>query len=101
MLLRNMFFKSCCFNCNLQEWFRDNGITRVDQLQGFTLAESIDEVKLITTPNSIKFLKFGSEEAWLNHIPHTFGIVKHEKKTHYFEGSSVQSHYQLLNTLQL
>ena len=21
MLLRNMFFKSCCFNCNLQKWF--------------------------------------------------------------------------------
>ena len=24
VLLRNRFFKSCCFNTNLQEWFREN-----------------------------------------------------------------------------
>lgn len=101
MLLRNMFFKSCCFNCNLQKWFQDNNITRIDQLNGFTLAERIEDVKLITTPNSIKFMKFGQPQAWLEHIPHTFGVVKHEKQTHYFEGNAVQCHYQLLNTLQL
>ena len=101
MLLRNKFFKSCCFNCDLQQWFADNGITSVSQLNGFTLAERIEDVKLITTPNSIKFLKFGDATSWLNHIPSTFGVVKHEKKTHYFEGAAVQSHYQLLNTLQL
>lgn len=101
MLLRNQFFKSCCFNCNLQDWFRDNNITRIDQLNGFTLAEHIEDVKLVTTPNSIKFLKFGTVQAWLEHIPHTFGIVKHEKRTHYFDGNAVQCHYQLLSTLQL
>ena len=101
MLLRNMFFKSCCFNCNLQKWFQDNQITQIDQLNGFTLAEKIEDVKLITTPNSIKFMKFGSAKAWLEHIPHIFGIVKHEKSTHYFDGNAVQCHYQLLNTLQL
>lgn len=101
MLLRNQFFKSCCFNCNLQDWFRDNDITRIDQLNGFTLAERIEDVKLVTTPNSIKFLKFGTAQAWLEHIPYTFGIVKHEKRTHYFDGNAVQCHYQLLSTLQL
>lgn len=101
MLLRNQFFKSCCFNCNLQDWFRDNNITRIDQLNGFTLAERVEDVKLVTTPNSIKFLKFGTAQAWLEHIPHTFGIVKHEKRTHYFDGNAVQCHYQLLSTLQL
>ena len=46
-------------------------------------------------------MKFGSAKAWLEHIPHIFGIVKHEKSTHYFDGNAVQCHYQLLNTLQL
>ena len=44
MLLRNKFFKSCCFNCNLQQWFADNGIISVSQLNGFTLAERIEDV---------------------------------------------------------
>ena len=30
-----------------------------------------------------------------------FGVVKHEKKTHFFGGRMVSTHYQLLNTLQL
>ena len=30
LLLRNQFFKSCCFNCNIQKWFKDNGIERLD-----------------------------------------------------------------------
>ena len=101
LLLRNRFFKSCCFNCNLEWFFADNGITDVSQLNGFTLAKSIDEVKLITTPSSIKYLKFGKLETWLREIEPIFGVVKHEKKTHFFDGRMVQSHYQLLNTLQL
>ena len=101
MLLRNQFFKSCCFNTNLTQWFKDQGITEISQLKGFTLAEKIEDVKLITTPNSIKYLKFGDAETWLNHISSTFGVVKHEKRTHYLDGMAVQTHYQLLNTLQL
>ena len=30
-----------------------------------------------------------------------FGVVKHEKKTHFFDGRMVSTHYQLLNTLQM
>lgn len=101
VLLRNRFFKSCCFNTNIQQWFRDNRITSLEQLNGFTLAESIEEVKLITTPSSIKYLKFGTLEAWLNQIEDTFGIVKYDKPTHYLGGRLVQIHYQLINTLQL
>ena len=101
ILLRNGFFKSCCFNCNIQQWFKDNNITSVEQLNGFTLAENIEDVLLITTPNSIKYLKFGSLEQWLDVISPMFGVVKHDKKTHFFEGKLVQTHYQLLNTLQL
>lgn len=101
LLMRNRFFKSCCFNTNIQKWFADNGITKISQLNGITKAKSIDEIKLITTPSSIKYLKFGTLDQWLEHLEPTFGIVKHEKKTHFFGGSMVQCHYQLLNTLQM
>lgn len=101
VLLRNRFFKTCAFNANIQQWFADNGITNVKQLNGFTLATDISQVKLITTPSSVKYLKFGSIEDWLANIEHTFGIVKYEKETHFFDGRMVQCHYQLLNTLQL
>jgi len=101
VLLRNRFFKTCAFNANIQKWFADNGVTSVDQLNGFTLATDISQVKLITTPSSVKYLKFGSMEDWLANIEHTFGVVKYEKETHFFDGRMVQCHYQLLNTLQL
>lgn len=101
LLLRNRFFKTCAFNTNIQKFFQDHGITSVSQLIGFTLADNISQIKLITTPSSIKYVKFGSVESWLENIDHTFGIVKFEKETHFFDGRMVQCHYQLLNTLQL
>lgn len=101
LLLRNRFFKSCCFNTNLQQFFADNGITRVDQLNGFTLAKRLSDIKLVTTPSSIKYLKFGRLRDWLKKIDSIFGVVKHEKKTSFFNGRMVQTHYQLLNTLQM
>lgn len=101
LLLRNRFFKTCAFNTNIQQWFADNGITEVTQLNGFTLATDVSQVKLITTPSSVKYLKFGTIEQWLSNIESTFGVVKYEKPSHYFGGRMVQCHYQLLNTLQL
>lgn len=101
LLLRNQFFKSCVFNCNLQSWFADNNITSVDQLNGFTLADDISQIKLITTPSSIKYAKFGSIETWLRTVGETFGIVKYEKPSKGFHGKLVQAHYQLFNTLHL
>lgn len=101
LLLRNRFFKSCCFNTNIQKFFSDNRITEISQLNGYTEAKEVSEIKLITTPNSIKYTKFGSIKDWINNIDSTFGVVKHEKKTHFFDGRLVQAHYQLLNTVQL
>lgn len=101
LLLRNLMFKSCCFNCNIQQWFKDNNITDVSQLNGKTRATKIEDVKLITTPNSIKYLKFSTWDEWLNNLYPEFGVVKHDKKTHFFGGRLVQTHYQLLNTLQM
>lgn len=101
LLLRARFFKSCCFNANIQKWFADNGITRVEQLNGYTRAIRIEDVKLITTPSSIKYMKFGTMNKWFDTMESTFGVVKHEKPTHFFDGRMVQTHYQLLNTLQM
>lgn len=101
VLLRNLMFKSCCFNCNIQQWFKDNNITDISQLNGKTRAKCIEDVKLITTPNSIKYLKFDTLDNWLDNLYPKFGVVKHDKKTHFFDGQLVQTHYQLINTLQL
>lgn len=101
LLLRNRFFKSCCFNTNIQEFFEDNNITNVSQLNGKTIAEDISQIKLITTPSSIKYLKFGTYENWLKNLEPTFGVVKYDKPPHYFEGELTQVHYQLLNTLEM
>ena len=59
ILLRNSFFKSAAFNCNLQQWFKDHGITEVSQLNGKTIAKRIDQVLYVTTPveDSSKLLK--------------------------------------------
>lgn len=101
LLLRNRFFKTCAFNTNIQDWFEDNGITSIEQLNGFTVAEDIKQIKLITTKNSIKYAKFGTIPQWLENLDRQFGVVKHEKETPYFNGRMVQSHYQLFNTLPL
>lgn len=101
LLLRNLMFKSCCFNTNIQKWFKDNNITSIEQLNGYTRATDVSQIKLITTPNSIKYIKFGTLDQWLDNVYEEYGVVKHDKPTHFFNGNLVQSHYQLLNTLQM
>lgn len=101
ILLRNKFFKSCCFNTNIQQFFKDHNITDISQINGRTHATRIEDIKLITTPSSIKFLKFGDFDTWLANICPYFGVVKFDKPTHFFDGRLVQIHYQLINTLQM
>lgn len=109
LLLRNRFFKSACFNTNIQQFFEDNNITKISDLKGYTLAEDIKDIKLITTPSSVKIAKFSAyikggvdwKEHYLKNVESTFGIVKYEKPTHFIDGNRVQTHYQLLNTLQM
>lgn len=101
ILLRSRFFKSCAFNCNVQQWFENNGITDVSQLNGFTLASDIHDVKLITTKDSIKYVKFGTLEQWFENLEPEFGVVKYEKPPHYMDGKLAQTHYQLLNSIQM
>lgn len=119
LLLRNKFFKSCAFNCNIQKWFLDNNITSISQLNGITTARNINDIKLITTPNSLKAMKFSYKlkelpeysdldeqqlkgsifDYWLKHIDFDYGICKYEKPSQF--GERNQLSYQMLNSLPL
>lgn len=101
ILLRNSFFKSAAFNCNLQKWFKDNGITDVSQLNGKTLAKRIEDVLYVITPSSLKYLKYGKFEDWLENVSSIYGVVKHEKKPKYLGGKGVKVSYQLINSLAM
>lgn len=109
LLLRNKFFKSCAFRTKLQKWFQDKNITLKElKSRGFvTFATDINQIVMVTTPNSLKYLKFagGFTERnirnWMENINDTFGVVKWDKSTRFFHGTMVQSSYQLLNTLGL
>ncbi len=109
LLLRGKFFKSCAFRTKLQKWFKDKNITLDDlKRRGFvTLAEDINQIVMVTTPNSLKYLKFAGGltekniRQWTAHTDGTFGVVKYDKSTRFFHGKMVQSSYQLLNTLSL
>lgn len=112
MLLRNRFFKTCAFNTNLQKWFADRGVTSVKSLNGFTLARKIEDVKLVITESSLKYLKFMPKGAtyaegfkrWLDAVyegtnTSEFGVVKTDKPSPLMGGYMAYTNYQLLNTL--
>jgi hypothetical protein len=109
LLLRNKFFKSCAFRTKLQKWFQDKNITLEElKSRGFvTFATDINQIVMVTTPNSLKYLKFAGGfteriiRKWIENINDTFGVVKCDKSTRFFHGKMVQSSYQLLNTLGL
>ena len=109
LLLRNKFFKSCAFRTKLQKWFQDKNITLEElKSRGFvTFATDINQIVMVTTPNSLKYLKFAGGfterniRKWMEDINDTFGVVKWDKSTRFFHGKMVQSSYQLLNTLGL
>lgn len=115
VLLRNHWFKSAAFRVKIQRYFKDNNVTMEDvRKHGWTLAKRIEDIKLITTPNSLKVLKMKDRvenihqdnkdgdiqstfEYWLNRIG-TFGVVKFE---HTHENHMFRSNYQILQALPL
>ena len=99
LYLRNRFFKSCVFNTKLQEFFKANNIKDINQLNGRTLATKVEDIKMVITTSSLKYLKFSSFEEWVKNVDSTFGIIKFDKPTHYFNGNMVSTNYQLINTL--
>lgn len=112
LLLRNRFLKTCAFRTRLQKWFTDNGITSVDQLNGFTKATDICDIKLVITTSSLKYYKFLKDNftleeifyTWLKNLGEknlTFGIVKSDFKTKYMDGKMCRTSYQFMATLGL
>lgn len=103
LLLRNKFVKTCAFNTNIQQYYREHNITMNDIINSpyflYTKAKKVDDILLITTPSSLKYCKFGSIDNYINNMDETWGVVKYDKPTHYFDGKLVQTHYQLLNSL--
>ena len=93
LLLRNKFFKTCGFKSKIQKWFLDNDIKDTNQLKQLghiTFAKDINQIVMITTRNSLKYIKFvdGFNEkniaSWLSHIDEYFGVVKYDKGTRYY-----------------
>ena len=98
LLLRNKFFKSCAFRTKLQKWIKDKSITLDDlKTRGFTLATDINQIVMVTTPNSLKFLKIAggiserSLRKWVANANNSFGVVKWDKGTNFFHGDMLQS----------
>lgn len=112
VLLRNHFFKACAFNTRITEYYRSNGISEVFDMFGDRY--EAEDIKLIITPDSLKFLKFDKalfEEPfvkpnlaaytrWKNYIKDhnpPFGVVKTDKQSK----ETYNVGYQILNTLPL
>lgn len=109
VLLRQHFFKACAFKTNIQRFFKDwceeNGYDyetyRVTDM--FGIIHRLKDIKMITTNNAIKWLKFSDlmdYNYWCNKVNKDgsmFGIVKtdHPSKL----GDVQQMSYQMVNTL--
>lgn len=109
LLLRNRFFKTCAFRTKLQKWFKDNNV-KFSELNGYTTSRNVENIKLVITESSLKYLKFTKGRSildlkdWLNQFQGhslSFGIVKTDHPTNFMNGEMVQTNYQLLNTLNL
>ena len=118
VLLRNHFFKACAFRTYIQKFFRDYAEEHGIDYDSWELTDvfgnkhKASSVKMITTTNAIKFLKFkdlmGGTDAsaydyWCNKVREDgcyFGCVKtdHPSKLSY-QGNVQQLSYQMANTL--
>jgi len=115
MLLRNHMFKSASFSGNIQLFLKDNCPKNVlyenweieDMFGNKIYAKDIE---MITTPNSLKALKFSSVVGGKNEMYQywkdivkkdecIFGVCKHEKKSKH--GEYQQTSYQMLNSMPL
>ena len=104
ILLRHHMTKFACFKSNIQQFFKDyygENYETAELVDMFGYVHKVKDIKVITTNNSIKWLKFGiSYDYWcqkVNENGNTFGIVKtaHESKL----GDVQKMSYQMINSL--
>ena len=118
VLLRNHFFKACAFRTYIQKFFKDYAAEHGIDYDTWQLTDMFGRkhlaknVKIITTNNAIKWLKFidlmgGTKESaydyWMNRVRADgcyWGCVKtdHPSKLSY-QGDVQQLSYQMCNTL--
>ncbi len=105
MILRNRSFKSCVIRTRLQEWFRHKGLAgEIEKdcrgmpiyLNGYTEATTYEEIKMVVTYSSLKYIKFFDNpitaiKKWMSTVKDLFGIVKTDKPTPYFGGKYVRT----------
>lgn len=114
-LLRNHFFKACAFRTNIQLFFKDyceehNLDYNTYQIPDmFGRYHFVKDIKLITTDNAIKWIKFknlmGADLVsayiyWADRVNADgclWGIVKTDHPSHY--GDQQRCSYQIINTL--
>mgnify|MGYP004452876759 CR=1 FL=1 len=104
VLLRHHMTKCAAFHTNIQQFFKDwfgkeyESAKVVDMWGNEHYAK---DIKMITTDNAVKFLKFGvSYEYWCQKVHENdcqFGIVKTAHKSKY--GDVQRMSYQMINTL--
>ncbi len=104
ILLRHHFCKMAAFNTNIQQFFRDyfgENYSSATVKDMFGNEHFVKDIKLITTDNAMKYLKFDvSYEYWCDKVHENgcmFGIVKtaHRSKL----GNRQRMSYQMVNSL--
>lgn len=106
VLLRHHMTKCAAFHTNIQQFFRDwygdeYNTAEVQDMWGNW--HMVKDIKMITTDNAMKWLKFGiSYEYWCQKVHENgcqFGIVKTAHKSKY--GDVQRMSYQMINTLDV
>lgn len=106
LLLRHHFCKMACFCSNIQLFFRDyfgDAYETATVTDLFGQIHNAKDIVLITTDDSMKWLKFGvSYEHWCNKVHENncmFGIIKTAYKSKLNDVQKMS--YQMINSLNL
>jgi hypothetical protein len=106
ILLRHHFCKMACFRTDIQKFFKDYFNEQYDTAylkDMFGLKHKVSDIKLITTENAMKWLKFQISykywSKWVRKNNSYFGIVKtaHISKL----GDVQRMSYQMVNSLSM
>ena len=106
ILLRHHMTKCAAFHTNIQQFFKDwygDKYASAKIIDMWGNEHYAKDIKMITTDNACKFLKFGvSYEYWCKKVHENgcqFGIVKTAHKSKY--GDVQRMSYQMINTLDV
>lgn len=106
VLLRQHMMKAAAFKTNIQLFFRDyfgEDYEQAEVTDMFGNKHKAKDIKLITTDNAVKYLKFGiNYDYWCNRVKQDnslFGIVKTAHKSKLGEVQKMS--YQMINCLDM